>query len=64
MAVRRWVGLNPERLRYEMIFTNNDTVAADRLDEVRRFVAGGAVSSKEKSVHGPTHPAPRATGRG
>ena len=40
MAVRRWVGLNPERLRYEMIFTDNDLAPADRLDEVRRFVAG------------------------
>ena len=39
MAVRRWVGLNAERLKYEIIFTGSDTVAGDQLDEVRRFVA-------------------------
>ncbi|MEP7359452.1 MAG: hypothetical protein ABI847_19530, partial [Anaerolineales bacterium] len=40
MAVKRWVGLNPDRLRYEMIFTDTDTIPADRLDAARRFVAG------------------------
>lgn len=41
MAVRRWVGLNPDRLRYEMIFTDSDTIPANRLDAVRRFVIEG-----------------------
>jgi type III restriction enzyme len=41
MAVRRWVGLNPDRLSYEMIFTDTDTIPADRLDNARRFVSGG-----------------------
>jgi hypothetical protein len=37
-AVRKWERLNPDRLRYEMIFTDTDTVAADRPGAVRRFV--------------------------
>jgi hypothetical protein len=38
MAVRKWEKLNPDRLRYEMIFTDSDTIAADQLQNVRRFV--------------------------
>ena len=39
MAVRRWVELNPERLKYEIIFTGSDTVAGDQQDGVPRFIA-------------------------
>ena len=38
LAVRKWEKLNPEGLRYEMIFTATDAVAADQLADVRRFV--------------------------
>ena len=38
MALRAWEKLDHERLRYEMIFTATDTVAADQLAQVRRFV--------------------------
>jgi type III restriction enzyme len=38
MATTRWVGLNPERLKYQLIFTNTDTVARDQLAEARAFV--------------------------
>ena len=38
MALRAWEKLDHERLRYEMIFTATDTVAADQLAKVRRFV--------------------------
>jgi type III restriction enzyme len=40
MAVRRWVGLNPDRLRYEMIFTSSDGVAFNQLIPARQFIAG------------------------
>ncbi len=38
MAVRKWERLNPDRLRYEIIFTASDTIAADQTQAVRRFV--------------------------
>jgi len=37
LAVRKWEKLNPDRLRYEMIFTDKDTVAADQLAPARQF---------------------------
>jgi type III restriction enzyme len=36
-AVRRWETLNPNRLRYEMIFVDGSDVPADRLAPVREF---------------------------
>jgi predicted nucleotidyltransferase len=36
-AVRRWEEVNPERVKYEMIFTPNDTVAFDQLRPVWAF---------------------------
>lgn len=38
LAVRKWENLNPDRLRYEMIFTDSGTIAGDQLQNVRRFV--------------------------
>jgi len=38
IAVQKWVGLNPERLKYEMIFTAPDNVAFNQLAPVRRFI--------------------------
>jgi len=40
MELRKWEDLNPERLRYEMIFTDTDTVPHDRMDTARAFVQG------------------------
>src|SRR5262249_47386386 len=37
LAVHKWEGLNPDRLRYEIIFTDTDTVPADAMQNVRRF---------------------------
>ncbi len=34
MAIRRWVGLNPEHLRYEMVFSSGSAVGADRVREI------------------------------
>lgn len=38
-AVRRWQELNPDRLRYEMIFVDGADVPADRLSPVRQFAS-------------------------
>jgi hypothetical protein len=38
IAVQKWVGLNPERLKYEMIFTASDNVAFNQIEPARRFI--------------------------
>ena len=38
MALRRWKNLNPDRLRYRMIFTDTNTVTAGQMQEARRFI--------------------------
>lgn len=40
LALRKWEDLDPDRLRYEMIFTPGDTVSHDRLTKARAFVQG------------------------
>jgi hypothetical protein len=40
LALRKWEDLNPERLRYEMIFTPGDTVPYDQMSNARAFVRG------------------------
>lgn len=37
VAVRKWEALNPDRLKYEMIFTPSDTVTFDQLKPVWSF---------------------------
>lgn len=37
MALRKWEHLNPDRLRYEIVFTDTDTVPADAMRSVRQF---------------------------
>lgn len=37
LAVRAWEDLNPERLKYEMIFTRTDTVTYDQMKPVFQF---------------------------
>jgi hypothetical protein len=39
MALRAWEKLNPDRLKYEMIFTATETVSADQMAKVREFIA-------------------------
>ena len=41
MALRRWENLNPDRLRYQMIFTPTATVTADQMQEAMRFAEEG-----------------------
>ena len=38
VAVRKWVSLNPEKLKYEMIFTPSDTIAFNQLEPAKQFV--------------------------
>ena len=38
LALRKWEGLNPKRLLYEMIFTEGDTVPYDRINNARAFI--------------------------
>lgn len=38
MAVRKWEDLDPERLKYEIIFAKGDSVAYDRLKPAKDFV--------------------------
>lgn len=38
MALRKWEDLNPDRVKYEMIFTASDIVTADQMRGVRGFL--------------------------
>jgi len=38
MALRQWEGLNPDRLKYEMIFTAMEVVSWDQTSPVRTWV--------------------------
>jgi type III restriction enzyme len=38
IAVQKWVGLNPDRLKYEMIFTSSDSVAFNQLEPAKQFI--------------------------
>jgi hypothetical protein len=38
IATRKWEGLNPDKLKYQMIFTSTDTIGSNDLLEARKFV--------------------------
>jgi len=38
LAVRQWTKLNPDRLRYEMIFVKDDVLTSDQTRDARKFV--------------------------
>jgi hypothetical protein len=38
MAIRGWEKLNPEKLQYQMIFTNSDQVGINQLTKVQAFI--------------------------
>ena len=42
MALRAWEKLNPDRLKYEMVFTATETVSADQMAKAREFIGDGA----------------------
>lgn len=39
MAMRRWEKLNPERLKYHMVFTSTDSVTYDQVEKIRTLAA-------------------------
>lgn len=41
MALRQWEALNPDKIRYEIIFTKADTVPYDLMRSARVFARGG-----------------------
>lgn len=47
MALRRWEDLDPERLRYEMIFTSTDAVA---MDDVQRVIEKAGLQREPTSL--------------
>ena len=38
LAVKRWETLNPDRLKYEMIFAKEESLSSENLQEVRRLI--------------------------
>jgi hypothetical protein len=38
IATRKWVGLNPDRLKYEIVFAREDTIGCDQIKGLRDFV--------------------------
>ena len=40
VALGQWQGLNPERLKYELVFAREDAVGYDQLAATRAFVEG------------------------
>jgi len=38
MALRAWEKLNPDRLKYEMVFTAAETVSTDQMAKAREFI--------------------------
>lgn len=38
MAVKKWEDLNPERIKYEIVFTDKDVVGFDDLERIRGFL--------------------------
>jgi len=38
VAVKKWQLLDPERLKYEIIFESSDTVGFDKIEKVREFI--------------------------
>ena len=38
LAVRKWEKLNPNRIKYHMIFTEADVVTHDQMSQAREFV--------------------------
>jgi hypothetical protein len=39
MAMRHWEKLNPERLKYHMLFTSTDSVTYDQVEKIRTLAA-------------------------
>jgi hypothetical protein len=42
VALKQWEYNNPERLKYEIIFAKEETIAYDQMEGARKFVEGGS----------------------
>ena len=40
IATQKWVGLNPEKLKYQMIFTDSDEIGYDQVYKARQLLEG------------------------
>ena len=40
VATQKWVGLNPDKLKYQMIFTDRDEIGYDQAKTTRKFIEG------------------------
>ena len=40
IATQKWVGLNPDRLKYQMVFTGGDEIGYDQAQAARKFIEG------------------------
>jgi type III restriction enzyme len=40
IATQKWVGLNPDRLKYQMIFTDSDEIGYDQVKTARKLIEG------------------------
>jgi len=43
VATQKWVGLNPNRLKYQMIFADRDEIGYDQIKTARKFIEGNEV---------------------
>ncbi|MBM4049226.1 MAG: hypothetical protein FJ279_29345 [Planctomycetes bacterium] len=48
MAARRLVGLNPDRLRYEILFVKGDAIGYDQTAQARQFVQDGKMECRSR----------------
>jgi hypothetical protein len=42
VALKRWENLNPDRLRYEVVFARAEALGHDQVEKALKFVEGGA----------------------
>lgn len=50
MAVRRWERLNPDRVKYEMIFTRTSDITSDQMRGVREFIGAPATGVRRLRI--------------
>jgi len=38
IATRKWESLNPDKLKYQMVFVKQDSVSNEDIEEARKFI--------------------------
>jgi hypothetical protein len=51
VATHAWADLNPDRLKYEMIFNSGDEVGYGQLRNVRKIIESMGLSTKLRHLH-------------